>query len=172
MQLISEDYRKQQEHLHETTDYGVVGAEYGGVVSELIDGFEIDTLLDYGCGHNMSLQTTLKPNRPIRYQPYDPAVPQYSDKPSSAQLVCCIDVLEHIEPELLDNVLDHLEELTEYFLFATVHCGPAGKVLEDGRNAHLIQKPMMWWLPKFWERFSLQMVKATENGFLVIAQKE
>jgi len=33
--------------------------------------------------------------------------------------------------------------------------GPAGKVLSDGRNAHLIQKPLSWWLPKLCERFEI-----------------
>ena len=88
-----------------------------------------------------------------------------------AELVACCDVLEHIEPECLDDVLDHLEELTEVVLFASIHTGPASKKLDDGRNAHLIQQPMEWWLPKLWERFTLQTVQSEgPTGFWVIAQ--
>ena len=77
---------------------------------------------------------TFRPARECKIQCYDPGVPEYADKPSPAEFVFCCDVLEHIEPEYLDDVLDHLEELTEKILFATVHTGPAGKILSDGRN--------------------------------------
>ena len=129
---------------------------------------EVNHLLDYGCGHNRSLMETFKPQRECRVQCYDPGVPEYADPPTPAQMVVCIDVLEHIEPQLLDNVLDHLEELTEEVLFATVHTGPAAKKLPDGRNAHLIQKPPEWWLPKIMERFTLKGYNLRKEGFEVL----
>jgi len=135
-----------------------------------VDKLGISHLLDYGCGSNLSLRETLKPERPITYQCYDPGVPEYSEAPVPAELVTCIDVLEHIEPMYLEDVLDHLEDLAEVALFASVHMGPAGKVLEDGRNAHLTQEPPAWWLPKFLKRFDLQtfqMVSPVE--FFIIA---
>lgn len=140
------------------------------MVSQIIDKLEINHLLDYGCGSNLSLTKTLKPERDFRYQAYDIGVPEYSGDPIPAEMVTCIDVLEHIEPEYLDNVLDHLEELTEVVLFASVHMGPAGKTLSDGRNAHLTQEPLEWWLPKFMERFSIQTVQVVSPvEFFVIA---
>ena len=85
-------------------------------------------------------------------------------------MVCCIDVLEHIEPDLLDNVLDHLAALTEGIAFLSVDTGPAIKTLSDGRNAHLIQQQLTWWLPKIWERWDLQTVQmTTEHCFYVVA---
>jgi len=134
----------------------------------MIDLMEVDHLLDYGCGGRLSLRKTLKPKRAFTYQAYDPGVPEYAEEPIPAELVVCIDVLEHIEPECLEEVLDHLESLTEKVLFATVHTGPAGKKLPDGRNAHLIQKPYDWWLPLFTERFQLQGFHMRGNGFEVI----
>lgn len=104
----------------------------------------------------MSLRETLLPEREVKYTAYDPGVPELSEMPQPTQMVVTIDVLEHIEPDCLEDVLDHLEELTKEILFATVHTGPAGKNLPDGRNAHLIQKPSEWWLPKFQERFILK----------------
>lgn len=136
----------------------------------MVDKLKIDHLLDYGCGSNLSLREGLKPQRQFRYQAYDPMVDEYADDPVPAELVCCVDVLEHIEPELLEDVLDHLEQLTQVVLFASVHMGPAAKVLDDGRNAHLTQKPMSWWLPKFWDRFAIQTVQVTgPKEFFVIA---
>lgn len=134
----------------------------------MIDVMEIDHLLDYGCGHNLSLKNNLNPTRSFRYQAYDPGVPEYSGDPIQAEMVTCIDVLEHIEPDCLEDVLDHLEALTEKVLFATVHTGPAGKKLPDGRNAHLIQKPSEWWLPKLTDRFKLQGFHARGSGFEVV----
>jgi len=143
------------------------------MVGQIIDTMEIDHLLDYGCGHNLSLRENLNPEREFVYQAYDPGVAEYSDDPVPAQMVACIDVLEHIEPECLESVLDHLEDLTEEILFATVHTGPAGKNLPDGRNAHLIQKDMDWWLPKFWDRFHIHSVnRRGMMGFEVIAHNK
>ena len=169
--LITPEYQEQQRKLHESKkiNYGTTGEKYGETVGQMIDLMEVDTLLDYGCGHNLSLTRTLKPERKFKYSGYDPGVPEYADEPSPAQMVVCIDVLEHIEPECLEDVLDHLEELTEQVLFATVHTGPAGKNLPDGRNAHLIQKQADWWLPKFQERFTLKgFNQRSSTGFEVL----
>jgi hypothetical protein len=167
--LISEAYRVQQEHLHNTTNYGIASIKYAGLVTQIIDKLEITHLLDYGCGKRMNLAKHIKPKHKLTYQAYDAGVPELSEPPAPAQMVCCIDVLEHIEPDYLDNVLDHLHSLTEAVAFLTIHTGPASKVLPDGRNAHLIQQPMEWWLPKIIQRFEIQTVQATHaNAFHVI----
>jgi hypothetical protein len=38
--------------------------------------------------------------------------------------------------------------------------GPAAKVLADGRNAHLIQKPSSWWLPRIAQRFEVKHLQS------------
>jgi len=70
-------------------------------------------------------------------------------------MVVCIDVLEHIEPECIDSVLDHLKDLTERILFVTICMTSSSQWMDDGRNAHLIQEPKEWWLPKIEERFDI-----------------
>ena len=170
--LITPEYQKQQEEMHAKYDYGVASKKYAPLVSEIINRLEVQHVLDYGAGKNMNLARSLAGlvKHKFKYQAYDPGVPEMSSAPIPAEMVCCIDVLEHIEPELLDNVLDHLAALTEAVAFITVHMGPAGKVLPDGRNAHLIQEPMAWWLPKFLERFELQTVQQTNAySFHIIA---
>jgi hypothetical protein len=168
--LISDNYRKLQEQLHDTGTYGGVAVTYAPLVTQIINRLEVTHLLDYGCGSKMALGNNIKPEKKITYQAYDPGVAELAGDPIPAQMVACIDVLEHIEPESLDNVLDHLASLTEIVAFLTVHTGPALKVLADGRNAHLIQEPMEWWLPKIWSRFDVQTVqKLSEKAFYVIA---
>lgn len=167
--FISPEYKKQQEWLHENTDYGVASIKYAPLVSQVIERLEITHLLDYGCGAKMNLLKHVKTKGKLTYQAYDPGVPELASAPVPAQMVCCIDVLEHIEPEFLDNVLDHLASLTEAVAFLTVHTGPAGKTLPDGRNAHINQQPMDWWLPKLLERFELQTIQKTNaHAFHVI----
>lgn len=171
--LISEEYRKEQERLHAKGNYGVASIGFAPLVAEIVNRLKIGHVLDYGCGSMTNLIKTIKEKnliqKEITYQAYDPGVEKFAGDPVPAELVCCIDVLEHIEPECLDDVLDHLEELTDTLAFLTIHTGPASKTLSDGRNAHLIQQPLEWWLPKIWERFEIHSVQmVTQNGFYVI----
>jgi hypothetical protein len=166
---ISESYRAQQQHLHETTNYGTASIKYAHLVTAVLDKLEVTHLLDYGAGHNMNLGKHIKPKQKLTYQAYDPCVPELAGAPVPAQMVACIDVLEHIEPDCLDAVLDHIASLTEAVALLTVHTGPATKVLPDGRNAHIIQEPMEWWLPKLSQRFELQTIQKTHaQAFYVI----
>ena len=155
MKTISEEYRKLQEELHKNPDYGVASTHFAPVVSEIMKGLKIKSLSDYGAGKKRLYESLKKLNNvPNEYFPYDPAFPDYG-KPRAADLVCCIDVLEHIEPELIDNVIDDLSSITTNYGFFTVHMGPARKFLSDGRNAHLIQKPSSWWLEKLIKKFEI-----------------
>lgn len=167
--LISDTYRAQQQQLHEAGGYGTASIKYAPLVSEVVNRLEITHLLDYGCGAMCNLGKHLKVKHKLTYQAYDPAVPKFSGDPLPAQMVACVDVLEHIEPENLDAVLDHLAHLTEAVGLFTVHTGPAYKVLPDGRNAHLIQQPIEWWLPKFTARWDLHTAQVTgDTSFYVI----
>lgn len=170
--LISDSYKKQQEHLHETTTYGTASIEKAPTVAKIMNNLGVTKLLDYGCSRLCNLFKTLTEQRLVdhkfQYIPYDPAVERYADRPEPTEMVACVDVLEHIEPELLDNVLNDLERVTEVVGFFSVHCGPAAKILQDGRNAHLIQMPPEWWLPKLMERFEVQTFAKTEQGFDVV----
>lgn len=129
----------------------------------------VSHLLDYGCGAQTNLARHLKADHKLTYQAYDPGVPRFSRAPIPAQMVACIDVLEHIEPDCLDNVLDDIVRLTEVIAFLSIDTGPATKTLTDGRNAHLIQQPLSWWLPKLCDRWDLQTLQATsEHSFMVV----
>jgi hypothetical protein len=170
-ELISANYAAQQAHLHEATNYGTMAQHYGLLVSQIVQKLELTHILDYGCGRHMGLLKTLKVPYNLTYQGYDPGsgLDELMTPPIPAQMVCCIDVLEHIEPDKLDDVLDHLKELTEVVAFVTVHTGPAMKTLPDGRNAHLTQQPIAWWLPKLTERFDIQtMQRVGDHSYYAI----
>jgi len=173
MKTITDEYIKLQQDLHQNPNYGIASTHFAPVVSELIKQWNIQSLSDYGAGKKRLEESLIKLDcLPKIYYPYDPAFPEYGP-PKKAELICCIDVLEHIEPELIDNVINELRNLTTNFGFFTVHQGPAVKILKDGRNAHLIQKPTSWWLEKLIKHFEvLELI--THNimgkGFWIIVK--
>lgn len=171
--LITEDYRRLQQQLHENPQYGIASVGYAPLVAQVIEAIGAQELLDYGAGKGR-LGQTLKQQlkRPLTIRHYDPAIPEWAATPAPSRLVACIDVLEHIEPSLIDNVLDDLQRVTAGVGVFTVDTGAAMKVLPDGRNAHLIQQPTAWWLPKFLSRFELNRFERVENGFWAIVERK
>lgn len=152
---ISSGYLKLQQELHENPNYGVASLAFAPIVADLILQTHVQSVSDYGAGKKRLLEGLMKAGvTPSQYYPYDPVFPEYGP-PKEANLVCCIDVLEHIEPESLDAVLDELASITVGLGFFSIHMGPADKVLSDGRNAHLIQQPSSWWLPRLCKHFNI-----------------
>ncbi len=105
MKVITEEYRKLQQELHQNPNYGVASLQFAPIVANIIKDLNVESLSDYGAGKKNLLKglTELGINLKV-YQPYDPAFPEYGE-PKTADLVCCIDVLEHIEPDLINNVI-------------------------------------------------------------------
>jgi hypothetical protein len=169
--LISEEYREMQRKLHENPDYGVASIGYAPLVAQAIEAFGVTEMLDYGAGKGrlgVALREHLR--RPLTIHHYDPAVTKWSAPPPPCEFVACIDVLEHIEPALLDNVLNDLQRVTSGIGLFTVHTGAATKVLPDGRNAHLIQQPSRWWLPRIMDRFELVNFNRGNMEFFVTVE--
>jgi hypothetical protein len=164
---ISEGYQALQRQMHADPEYGKAATMYAPLVKQVIDQFRIATVFDYGAGKRRLKEALDSLGAEIEYRAYDPAFPEYGE-PQPAELVCCIDVLEHVEPDRLDAVLDELRRITIKRGFFTVHTGPAKKFLPDGRNAHLIQEPASWWLPRLCARFEIDHLSKQGAGFLVV----
>jgi len=166
---ISDDYRVEQQKLHENPKYGVASLSFAPIVKSLLRLGNCTSLSDYGAGkQNLKRALGLRQGSKVRYQPYDPAFPEYG-QPQPADLVTCIDVLEHIEPQSLDAVLSEISSISRKLALLTVHTGPAKKVLTDGRNAHLIQECTSWWLGRFEPHFDIIHVQQVRKGFFVVA---
>lgn len=170
---ISDEYLEMQSELHQNPNYGVASLSFAPLIADLIQQAKIKSVSDYGAGKQRLLEGLTKLNqKPPEYFPYDPVFPEYGN-PKKADLVCCIDVLEHIEPDKLDNVLIELASITTNLGFFSIHMGPAAKVLSDGRNAHLIQKPSSWWLKKICLHFDVIQLQTHEmmgHGFWLIVR--
>lgn len=147
--LISEEYRQLNRDLHsDNPQYGVsvrtleTGLE---IVSNLIEVTKAKTVLDYGCGKG-KLVGALQARWPaINVVGYDPAVEQFKKEPVLSDVVISFDVMEHIEPECLVDVVCHIREVTRVAVMLGVATKPAKKKLRDGRNAHLIVEPHTYW---------------------------
>ena len=168
--VISDDYRALQKELHQNPNYGVASIGYAPFVKQTMELCGARSLSDYGAGKQNLWKALEKLGvKGIEYLPYDPAFPEYGS-PKAGDLVCCIDVLEHIEPEFVEFVLLDLSRITNRFGFFSIATGPAGKTLPDGRNAHLIQEPSSWWLPRLCKHFEIAQLGRQPQGFWVIVE--
>lgn len=167
--LISPEYRDLNEKLHEShLSYGTSGKKYADLILTTMDLMNVESVLDYGCGKH-SLRDALEEERPAsaaKLREYDPCVPGYDGTPQPAELVICTDVLEHIEPDCLDDVLDDLRRCTLKRCMLIIATVRAKKTLADGRNAHLIVRPVPWWLPRLWSRWKIMRFIDLGNEFL------
>lgn len=174
MTTISETYLDLQRKLHENPNYGVASLAFAPIVAKIMSENKLRTISDYGAGKKRLLDGLLAHGAIVQnYLPYDPVFPEYGP-PTSAELVCCIDVLEHIEEDRLEAVLLDLFSITISAGFFSVHTGPASKILHDGRNAHIIQKPTSWWLPRICQHFEiihLQTHNMMGPGFWIVVKR-
>jgi len=170
-QTITEEYRHLQQELHKNPNYGVASIGYAPLVKSILEKSKARSLSDYGAGkQNLKKALDGMGVGGFDYLPYDPAFPEYGP-PQPGDLACCIDVLEHIEPNFVDSVLADLRAITQKVGFFSIATGPASKFLVDGRNAHLIQKPTSWWLPKLCEHFEILQLQREPKGFWVLTER-
>lgn len=143
--LVSPAYRDLLQNMHDEAPWGTKGYKHADSVRSFLYSLPpCWTILDYGCGSN-SLANTCKE---LTIRSYDPGVPEFAAMPVPADLVVCTDVLEHIEPALLYNVLRHIAELAQRGIYLHIATKPAKRTLPDGRNAHLIVEGLDWWMSK------------------------
>lgn len=149
---MSEDYRLQNAALHrDKPSYGAGGRRLAKEIIALANRKGCKSILDYGCGK--ATLSMAMPGWDVRN--YDPAIPEYNSSPIPADLVVCLDVLEHVEPDCLDAVLDHVRGLMKSLGLFVIATRPARKRLPDGRNAHLIVESADWWRSKIEKVFKV-----------------
>lgn len=137
-------------------NYEGAGAQYANrvylIAAQLLKRLGAIEHLDYGAGKG-ALQTAMRENyaaltglRMLAYNLDDP-------DPEPVELVTCTDVMEHVEPECVAAVLDHIRDLTTEVAFFAIDTQPAVKTLPDGRNAHICIREPQWWRGQLMKRF-------------------
>lgn len=143
--LVSPEYRAQLAAVHESTKgWGGDGQKHARDVAVFAARLGAESILDYGCGQG-KLGEALAPTKVIGY---DAGIPNKATLPKPADLVICTDMLEHVEPEKLDNVLTHIFRIAGRAAFVVIATRPANQTLPDGRNSHLSIHDEQWWLEK------------------------
>lgn len=143
--LTTENYRNQITRLHASTRWGTDGVTHVEAVDAYAAELDAKTILDYGCGSNTLSDAMAKRPMPRRVSGYDPGIPERMKMPKPCDLVVATDVLEHVEPEKLDAVLDHIWRLTGKGAYFSISVKPARAILPDGRNAHIcLLSPEEW----------------------------
>ncbi len=168
--LITPEYLALNRELHSRGSYGISGGKWAAQVDRLMLSVQAESLLDYGCGQGTLKKALRQLNPMIRYRirEYDPAIPGKEEKPLRSDVVVCGDVLEHIEPECLYEVLDDIANIARMKVFLVVATRPAVKTLADGRNAHLIVETAKWWLPKLFDRWHPSAFQDLGGEFIFI----
>ena len=166
MAVISDKQRALNRALHEGNSNfgnrgdaaGFAGESLSTALNRMHELGVCNSFLDYGTGKG-KLVTRLRKEvkSQIKIMGYDPAVDEWESKPDEpADILSCLDVLEHIEISSIDEVLNDIHKLTRRFCYLVIDLQPAVKTLSDGRNAHILLAPTDWWIAKVAQHFNCQ----------------
>ena len=153
--LISEDYRKLNQNLHEAVpEWGA--CDQTTWFGEYLKGFS--SILDYGCGKG-KLRVAVDD-----FRRYDPAVLEFAADPAPADLVICNHALEHVETDCVDAVLDHIQSLARKAVVFKISTFETRFVLDDGTSPHRSLHDADWWMPKLLERWKIVYAERVAKG--------
>lgn len=142
--MITDAYRRLNRLAHEDPKYGRAARLHGALVQSVINRTKAKTLLDYGCGKQALRDVIQK----VVYAGYDPALPGLDARPSTADVVYCGDVMEHVEPEFVEAVLADVVGLARKAAVFVISCAEGNRRLPDGSLAHRSVHPPEWWRAK------------------------
>ena len=159
--MITDYYEDQLKTLHAgRADYKKWGStsarNFGDEITKFMNGkVRIKSVLDFGSGKG-SMKLWLdehlmkKVRAAVEIYEYDPGLPGKDILPSRQfDLIISSDVLEHVEPEMIEETIAWMQSHSDRFLYHHIACDPAGITLPDGRNVHLITEGLDWWMDKF-----------------------
>lgn len=145
--MISNDLKKIYTDIHRKTDFGK-RSKIPKYLKKFIERNNPVSILDFGCGKGNMVKILQHTFPKIKMYGYDPANPDFDIEIPTIDMVASTDVLEHVEPESIDDTLKMLASKARLH-YHLISCAPAKLILADGRNAHLIQETPDWWHAKF-----------------------
>lgn len=167
-------YAALQVQMREAPNYGVGDWKHFEPVARMCIGIYAQLhrkirLLDYGCGHGKlkaQLENALECVEVTNYDPFDE---RWDEEPDEHDIVACMDVLEHVEEQCVDNVLKHIASKAKYGTVFFVGLHPAAKELPDGRNAHITLKHQEWWRQQVEKHLHVTEMMPYTRGVMIIA---
>ena len=140
-------------HENTTTMSGRTTVKNKHIIKEVIDRVNPVNVLDFGCGKGW--QYTRQNVHEYWGIPmptlYDPYVAKYNKmagyRSKYFDMVLCVDVMEHILPNEVDNVL-HSVFFLGNFVYFHIDTKPAIKTFSCGTNFHTSLHDEDWWINK------------------------
>ena len=163
--MISKEYKAELRKMHTDSPRWGRGSvqHYTYIVTQ-----NPATVLDYGCGKG-GLVRELNASG-IQCTGYDPGVWEFRNRPKGKYaLVICADVLEHVEPGELDNVLADIAGFAERDIMLVIATRKAVAVLPSGRNAHLIVENELFWIERISKHMTVQSYTYDGSEMKVLA---
>lgn len=142
----TKEYLEELKILHSKKTFGL-GGKLHPRVDDLLTSGTIDSFLDFGAGKGVLSNLISEKFPTVELHSYDP-VTFPNPLPDQVDMIYSSDVLEHIEPDLIESTLLDLSNRATKYQYHLIACHPAKKSLSDGRNAHLIIESPDWWRNK------------------------
>jgi hypothetical protein len=144
---VNQENIEQYRQIHATKKYGDSSTPDVPDLAAILRPLRPKSLIDYGAGQS---DTALWLGRALEMDLvtlYDPAVKGRDHFPQllTYDVAICIDVMEHIPEEDVNEVLKIIREFTPYVVFI-IHMFPAVEILPNGQNAHCTLHDVDWWL--------------------------
>lgn len=131
-------------------------------------------ILDFGAGssHFKIGLNELYPNNSLNIIEFEPGREELFVEPPICDLTVCVDVLEHIEYEKIDNVINFISSKTNNALYFRICKVPAKSNFPNGQNLHLIVEDDEYWKSKLEPYFTLYDTKSSLGHFWGVAIKK
>lgn len=156
----TDEYAAMQRQMHEAGNYGLWGdldIEFVGraIVPVYQNIRRPVTVLDYGAGSGVLGDELEKLFKLVSVTRYDPFAPRWRDgaEPGIHDIVNCSDVMEHVEPQCIENTLKYIADRTRYVATFCIGIEEADKLLPNGDNAHISLRSPQWWARKLQKYF-------------------
>lgn len=151
---ISDSYKEALQKKHSTDPkWGASRRQWGApdYIREIQRRGYVQTLLDFGAGKQQMRKLLKKECPHIEYFAYDPGIPGIDTLPDRMfDMVISTDVMEHIEPNLIEETIRQIWDRTNYVMIQNIACSKAGSDFlygpYKGQNVHLIIEDTDWWV--------------------------
>jgi hypothetical protein len=172
MTLINADYKRQLQKMHSSdTKFNRSGEKKLKKIKSYLKKYAPTSLIDFGCGRG-EIIPLLAELYNINAIGYDPGVAKFENIPTTpSESLTSTDVLEHVEPEMINYTLKTISKLFTKSAFLLIASYPAKKRLPDGRNAHLIIESFDWWKIKIEKFIDGKVIRADKIPVMLHPKK-
>ena len=172
--LVSKEYKEKLVAFHSKRRWGYAFTKDDPVrVNAFMRLSGANSLLDYGAGYGefKNQVNGQIPDAKYSIHEYEPGIVGKDEDPPACDATVCFDVLEHVEPSKIDDVLQHIYDKTNKWAYLVICCVPARKTFPDGQNLHLLVQQPKWWIDKLkdnWDILKQQRTGPRKDGLKMV----